>query len=80
MRVLRVVLVALFGVFAMFAGLVMAAVVSLATALFLGLRRALHPAGGSGLPVDQRAQPPRPRTGDIIDVTATEVPADSNSR
>jgi hypothetical protein len=80
MRLLRVVLVALFGVFAVIVGLITAAVVSLATGLVLMLRRAVVPSHRGGL---HRREPQRfskPKPGEIIEVTATEIPADSAPR
>jgi hypothetical protein len=85
MGLLRVMLIALFGVFAVVAGLLTAAAFSLGTALVVFVRRMLRQAGPSPLP---NARPPRVRhsnRSDVIDitateVTATEVPADSAFR
>ena len=79
----RVLLVALFGVFALIAGLITAAAVTLGTAVIVFIRRALRQPAQSG-----NAQLPRrpvrrvvpPRGGDVIDISATEVPADSPQR
>jgi hypothetical protein len=73
MRLLRVLVVALFGLFAVVAGLFTAAAVGLASALFVFIRRMLRQPA-TRLPNSQ----PRPRTsaGEVIEVTATEVPAD----
>ena len=80
MRVLRVLVVALFGLFAMVAGLIMAAVVSLATALFVSVRRMLRTGADSRSPVGRRTRSSRSDAGEVIEVTATEVPVDSSSR
>lgn len=85
MGLLRVMLIALFGVFAVVAGLLTAAALSVGTALVVFVRRMLRPAVPSALP---NARPSRARhsnRSDVIDVTATEVtatevPADSASR
>jgi hypothetical protein len=79
MRLVRVLIVGLFGVFALIAGLLTAAFVGVATALVLYVRRLLKPAGAVRLP---RHAPPRarPNSGEVIDVTATELPVDSVPR
>jgi hypothetical protein len=82
MRLLRVLIVALFGLFAVLAGLIMAAAVSLATAFVLFVQRMIRPAGHPRIPAS-RPQPPSrasSNAGDVIDVTATEVPVDSAPR
>jgi hypothetical protein len=80
MRLLRVLLIALFGVFAVVAGLITATVVSLATGLVLTLKRAFVPSQCGGLPRRDPQRFSRQTSGEIIDVTATEVPADSTPR
>ena len=80
MRLLRVLLIALFGVFAVVAGLITATVVSLATGLVLTLKRAFVPSQRGGLPRRDPQRFSRQTSGEIIDVTATEVPADSTPR
>jgi hypothetical protein len=80
MRLLRVLLVALFGIFAVIAGLITAAAVSAVTAFVLVLKRTLAPSRGARLPPREPQRFSRPNAGEIIDVTATEVPADSAHR
>jgi hypothetical protein len=82
MRLLRVLIVALFGLFVVVAGLIMAAIVSLATALVLFVRRMFQPPVQSRIPASRSHQPARASSnaGDVIDVTATEVPIDSTTR
>ena len=79
MRLVRVLIVGLFGLFALIAGLLTAAAVGVATALVIFVRRLLKPAGAVRLPPHS---PPRARTnaGEVIDVTATELPLDSTPR
>ena len=77
MRLLRLLVVALFGVFAVIAGLFTAAAVGLATALLVFIRRMLRAPGNSRLPHAQPRTRPRANVGEVIDVTATEVPAES---
>jgi hypothetical protein len=73
MRVLRLLLVAIFSLFAVAVGMIATAAVSMITASILFARRKLRPVAPS------RATPrvqPRHRNsnpGDVIDVTATEV-------
>ena len=79
MRLMRALLVALFGVFAVIAGLLTAAAVAVATALFVFIRRMLRSSAGSAM----RSRPPlrrRASAGEIIEVTATEVPAETTPR
>lgn len=81
MGLLRVLLVALFGLFALVAGLFTAAAVSLAGALILAVRRMLRQYSDPRLPSRGAQRFPSPRAaGEVIDVTATEVPADSTHR
>jgi MFS superfamily sulfate permease-like transporter len=77
MGLLRVLVVAIFGVLAVIAGLFTAAAVGLATALLVFIRRLLRAPGGSNLPNAPRRSRPRANVGEVIDVTATEVPAES---
>ena len=82
MRLLRVLIVALLGLFAVVAGLIMAAAVSLATAFVLFVQRMTRSSVRSRIPAG-RPQPPSrssSSTGDVIEVTATEVPVDSAPR
>ena len=78
MRLFRVLIVALLGVFAVVAGLIAAAVVSAGTAILFALRRMLH--GQAPLPARRPQRVQRPASADVIDVTATEVPVDSVHR
>jgi hypothetical protein len=78
MRLFRVLLVALLGVFAVVAGLITAAAVSLATAVVVTLRRMLR--GQTPLPARRPQRVARPASGEVIDVTATEVPVDAAHR
>ena len=82
MGLLRVLIVALFGLFAVVAGLFMAAAISLATAFVLFVQRMFRPTRLSRIPAGRPQQPSRAGSnpGDVIDVTATEVPADSTHR
>ena len=82
MRLLRVLIVALFGLFAVVAGLIMAAAVSIATAFVLFVQRMIRPAVRPRIPSSQPHPPSRSssRASDVIDVTATEVPVDSAPR
>ena len=81
MRLFRVLLVALFGLFAVIAGLVTAAAVSVATALVVVVRRALRSTPSSSLPRARSSRRvPRGNTGEVIDITATEVPVESGRR
>lgn len=85
MRLLRVLLLALFGVFAVVAGLVTAAAVSVATALIVYVRRVLRQPARARVPGNRRQRFARPNRGEVIDITATEVratevPADSTAR
>ena len=81
MRFLRFLFGALFAVFALVAGLATAAVVALAGALIFAVRRLLRhtakPVGTSGhsRPVQRRRVQP---SGDVIEVSATEVPVESS--
>ena len=79
MRLMRALIVALFGVFAVIAGLLTAAAVGVATALFVFIRRLLRSPAGNPM---QSRPPLRPRAngGEVIDVTATEVPAETTPR
>ena len=79
MRLLRVLVVAVLAVLAGIAGLFVAAAAGLATALVLFVRRLLRPPGAARLPTNA---PPRARAnaGEVIDVTATELPVDSTPR
>jgi hypothetical protein len=79
MRLLRVLLLALFGLFAVIAGLFTAAAVAIGAAMVMFVRRLRRQQSRAALP----GPPPRrarPGAGEIIDVTATEVPVESNSR
>lgn len=73
MRLLNLILTALAAVFAVVAGLVVAALVALVGSAFLVLKRFKRPAVATG---------PSPRVwnsrqdGDVIEVTATEVAAE----
>jgi hypothetical protein len=72
MRLIPVILTALFAVFALVAGLFAAAVVALAGAILYGLKRI----GRGPLIAGNRAGVARPRAkqpSDVIEVTATEV-------
>ncbi|MGH7943897.1 MAG: hypothetical protein ACREH8_10615 [Opitutaceae bacterium] len=80
MRIFRVLLVLLFGAFVLVAGLITAAAVSLGTAFILFVRRMLRQPGGRQLPTRPAQRFTRPKSGDVIDITATEVPADSHPR
>jgi hypothetical protein len=82
MRLLRVLIVALFGLLAVVAGLIMAAAISLATAFVLFVQRMLRQASPSRIPAGRPRQPSgaSANAGDVIDVTATEVPVDSTPR
>lgn len=73
MRLLNVILTALAAVFALVAGLVVAALIAIVGSAFVALKRFRRPAVA--------AAPPRPtwnsaRETDVIDVTATEVVAE----
>lgn len=72
MRLIHVILTALFAVFALVAGLFAAAVVALAGAILYGLKRF----GRGPLIAASRPGVARPRSresGDVIEVMATEV-------
>jgi len=72
MRLIHVILTALFAVFALVAGLFAAAVVALVGAILHGLKRI----GRGPLIAANRPGVARPRSqgaGDVIEVTATEV-------
>jgi hypothetical protein len=81
MRPLRILLGALLAVLAIIGGLFVAAAVALGAAVVLVLRRLLRQATGSRLPMRRNApRAVRPASGEVIEVTATEVPADPASR
>ena len=76
MRVLRLLIVAIFSLFAVAVGMVATAVVSLVTASVLFARRKLRPDVQFPKPVRVEPQSRRSKPGDFIDVTATEVRAE----
>ena len=76
MRVLRLLIVAIFSLFAVAVGMVATAVVSLVTASVLFARRKLRPGVQFPKPVRVEPQARRAKPGDFIEVTATEVRAD----
>ena len=82
MRLLRILIVALFGLFAVIAGLIMAAAVSIATAFVLFVQRMFRPAVRPRIPASRSHPPSRSSSSsaDVIDVTATEVPVDTAPR
>lgn len=74
MGLFRVLILALFSLFAVLAGLVTAAALSLVAALFVFGRRMLRPVDPS--PVSAGSQRlKRAGRGEVIDISATEVPA-----
>jgi hypothetical protein len=77
MRLFRILLVALFGVFAVIAGLFTAAVVSLGAALVLLVRRMWKQSNATPLATRRPPHVTSSKTGDVIDITATELPVDS---
>lgn len=83
MRLFKLILTAVFAVFAVVAGLFIAVVAaSISAVLFLlGRTRNVRPSGRnvpSFRPAETRAT--KPGDLDVIDVTATEIPADERSR
>lgn len=74
MRLLKVFLTALFALIALVAGLFVAAAVALSGAAFFAARRLRN--GQSAARPAPHAPARMKSTGDVIDVTATEVPAD----
>jgi hypothetical protein len=74
MRLLQVLLGGLFAVFALLAGLFIAAVVAMTGMLIMFIRRAVGRGGVTPLPPRNRSRVSATKTGDVIDVTATEVP------
>jgi hypothetical protein len=72
MRLLRLLLTGLFAAFALLAGLFIAAVGVLAFAI----ARLLGRSNGTRTRVPVRSRPPQKSEGDVIEVTATEVPVD----
>lgn len=83
MGLLRVLILALFSVFAVFAGVITAAAIALATAFFVVGRNMLRPSSASRSSNPQRLRPSD--RGEVIDISATEVaageaPADSSFR
>jgi hypothetical protein len=72
MRLVRVLVGAVLAAFAVIAGLITAAAIALAGALFVGLRRLLRRDAAAPLP----NRPRRPASNEVIDVTATEVTSD----
>ena len=80
MRLFRVLFVALLGVFAVIAGLFTAAAVSLGAIVVMFVMKLLRQPTRNPIATERRPQFSRPRAGDVIDITATEVPADSAHR
>lgn len=76
MRLLKVLLTGLFAAFAVVAGLVVAAVI----ALVFAIRRLLGNSHPSHRPTHRRARTTAAQASDVIEVTATEVPAEPPSR
>lgn len=80
MRLLKLFLSALLAIVAVIGGLFTAAVIALASLAVLLTRRLL----GDRRPVvafstARRARSPRPTAGDTIDISATEVPAETKT-
>jgi hypothetical protein len=79
-RLLKIVSTALFAVFAVIAGVVTAAVVAVAGVLILMVQRLLRPRTVSRLPHRNHQRGSGSKSGDVIDVTATEVSTDPSAR
>ena len=78
MGFLRFLFGALFALFALVAGLVTAAAIAIAGALLFAVRRLLR-AAADRPPVQNGSARPRPvRSDEVIEVSATEVPADTS--
>ena len=83
MRVFKIVLTAALAAFAVIAGLfigVVAAGTGMVLSLFKRWQSRRDPARTFPLPRRSGARPDRPGDQDVIDVTATEVPADPPNR
>lgn len=78
MRLLKILFGGLLAVFALFAGVVAAAAVAIAGLMFVVGRNLFPKRGPSRLPDPGLRRTSSPARGEVIDVTATEVPSRSN--
>ena len=76
MRVLRLLLVAIFSLFAVAVGMIATAVVSLITSFVLFARGKLRPVSQSRSAPRVQPRNRNSNPGDVIDITATEVRVD----
>jgi hypothetical protein len=83
MRTIKLVLTALFTAFAVVAGLVVAMLAALASVVILTIKRWRHrndPARPAPAAESGASRVEKPRDDEVIDVVATEVPADPSHR
>jgi hypothetical protein len=77
MRLLKFVLAGIVAVVAVIAGLFAAAIAALIALAVFASRRFFRPPGSLGGPASARRKHSPARFGDVIDITATEVPPDT---